>query len=219
MNPISYGALDLKSPELYATGADYVTITQPLPTVTFPVAANAPYNDDIGNVAAEPFVSQVAPEDRQDLLAAAQAVIAAYPAGDTITLGGAPLNNVALTYGSPTDPKLVVANGNLRLRNGSTFTGFGILAVETTLEIRDSTFNWTGMVLLTGANPTLWVRNGSIGTILGSILASPTAGQATINVDRNASVTEFSIRYSCDALDLAASAAPVQTLSWIALHQ
>ena len=75
------------------------------------------------------------------------------------------------------------------------------------------------MVLITGSNPTLWVRDGSIGTIIGSVLASPTAGQAVINVDRNASVTDFAIRYSCDALDLASSAAPVQSLSWIALHQ
>ena len=221
--PTSFKLLNLRSPELHATGADYVTITQP-PTVTLPAPATAPFTDAIGNVVvdadgdvvAEPLVSQVTPAVMAALLAAAQTVKDAYPAGDTITAPGNN-NNAVLTYGSATDPKLVIANGNLRIRNGSTFTGFGILAVETLLEIKDSTFNWTGIVLVGGNNPKIETASSN-GQFLGAVLFDP-AGNTDPAFDMDKNSGTLAIRYSCDAIDLASSYAPVQTLSWIALHQ
>ena len=212
--PASYNLLDLRSSELHAIDADYVTITQP-PTMVVPAPATAPFDGAVGNTA-EPFVTQVAPEDMQDQLAALQAIMAGYAADDTIILGGNPLNNSVNTYGSVTDPKLVIASGNLRIRNGSTFTGFGILSVDRLLEIRDSTFNWTGVVLITGNQPELQTR-ASTGQFVGSVLFNPTTGMPKFDMDKNSD--DLAIRYSCEALDLASSGAPVQTLSWIALHQ
>ena len=211
--PVSYNLLDLRSSELHATGADYSTITQP-PTMILPTPLTAPFDGAVGNTA-EPFVSQVAPQVMQDLLATVQTVIAAYPAGDTIIPPGN-LNNSIVTYGSPTDPKLVIATSNLRIRNGSTFTGFGVLSVDRLLEIRDSTFNWTGIVLITGNQPELQTRS-STGQLVGSILFNATNGLPKFDMDKNSD--SLAIKYSCAALDLAASAAPVQTLSWIALHR
>ena len=212
--PASYNLLDLRSPELHAIGADYVTITQP-PTMVLPAPTTAPFDGAGGNTT-EPFVSQVAPQDMQDLLAALQTVMAGYPADDTINLPGNPLNNSVNTYGSPTDPKLVVATNNLRIRNGTTFSGFGILSVDRLLEIRDSTFNWTGVVLITGNQPELQIRSGT-GQFIGSVLFDPTTGMPKFDMDKNSD--NLAIKYSCAALDLASSAAPVQTLSWIALHR
>ena len=212
--PASYNLLDLRSAELHATGADYVTITQP-PTMTLPAPVSAPFDGAIGNVVAEPFMSQVSPQEMQDLLAAVQTVMAAYPAGDTIVPPGN-INNSVNTYGSPTEPKQVVANDNLRIRNGSTFTGYGIQAVDRLLDIRDSTFTWTGIVYLTGNQPELQTRS-STGQFVGAVLFNATTGMPKLDMDKNSD--DLAIRYSCAALDLAASAAPVQTLSWIAPHQ
>ena len=183
--------------------------------MVLPAPTTAPFDGAVGNTA-EPFVSQVAPQDMQDLLAALQTVMAGYPADDTINLPGNPLNNSVNTYGSPTDPKLVVATNNLRIRNGTTFSGFGILSVDRLLEIRDSTFNWTGVVLITGNQPELQIRS-STDQFIGSVLFDPTTGMPKFDMDKNSD--NLAIKYSCAALDLASSAAPVQTLSWIALHR
>ena len=77
----SYNQLDLSSPELHATAAVY---TQPLPTMTLPAPATAPFDGALGNTAEE-FVSQVTPQEMQDLLTALQDVMAEYPAVDRST--------------------------------------------------------------------------------------------------------------------------------------
>ena len=213
--PASYNLLDLSSSELHAVGADYITITQP-PTMTLPVPATAPFDGAVGNTA-EPFVSQVDPQDMQDHLAALQEVMAAYPAGDTIDITGVNFNNAGVnTYGSPTDPKLIVATNDLRIRNGTTFTGFGILSVDKKLEILDSVFNWTGVVLITGNQPELESRS-STGQFLGSLFFNATAGMPKFDMDKNDD--NLAIKYSCESLDLASNVAPMETLEWIALHQ
>ena len=126
------------------------------------------------------------------------------------------MNGSDNTYGSPTNPKLVIATNNLRVRNGTTFTGFGILSVDRRLEIRDSTFNWTGVVLITGNQPEIQTRS-STGQFVGSLLFNPTTGKPKFDMDKNSD--NLAIKYSCEALDLASSFAPMQTLGWIALQQ
>ena len=53
--------------------------------------------------------------------------------------------------------------------------------------------------------------------VIGSVLFDPTTGMPKFDMDKNSD--NLAIKYSCAALDLASSAAPVQTLSWIALHR
>ena len=155
--------------------------------------------------------------DLQDDLNALQDLINAYPTADTIDItGGNFTTGGTFTYGSATDPKLVTANADLRIRSGTTFTGFGILVTDKLLDIRDSTFNWTGIVLVQGNNPKLEIRT-STGQLNGALFFHATAGKPDLDMDQN--TLNLSITYSCAAIALSSSVAPMQTLGWIELLQ
>ena len=214
-DPASYNQLDLSTPELHAIGADYVTITQP-PTMVLAAPETAPFDGAVGNTA-EPFVSQVATQEMLDQLNALQDVIDSYSSADTVDVTSGTFTNGSVNvYGSATAPKLVTASNNLRIRNGTTFTGFGILVVDRLLDIRDSSFTWTGVVLLQGNQPELQTRS-SVGQFNGAVFFNATTGKPKFDMDKNSD--NLGIRYSCDAIALAASVAPTQTLSWIELHR
>ena len=213
MDPDSYNDLDLSAPQLHAFDADYVTITQP-PTMIPPAPSTAPLDGAAGNI--DPLVEQVPPADLQDDLDAIQELIDAYPTAVDIdittgnfTTGG------TFTYGSATDPRLVTANADLRIRNGTTFTGFGILVIDKLLDIRDSTFNWTGIVLVQGNNPRLESRT-STGQLNGALFLDAWAGMPTLDMDKN--TDNVKITYSCEAIKLASNVAPMQTLGWIVIQ-
>jgi len=153
--------------------------------------------------------------DLEDDLKAIQDLIDAYPAAvdittENFTSGG------TFTYGSATDPKLVTADADLRIRNGTTFTGFGILVIDKLLDIRDSTFNWTGIVLVQGNNLRLESRT-STGQLNGALFLDGRAGMPTRDMDKN--TDNVKITYSCKALKLASNVAPMRTLGWIELIQ
>ena len=214
-DPASYNLLDLSTPELHAIDADYAAGTQP-PTMILPAPSTAPLDGAAGNTA-DPLVEQVPLADLQDDLNALQDLINAYQAADTIDItGGNFTTGGTFTYGSATDPKLVTANADLRIRNGTTFTGFGILVTDKLLDIRDSMFNWTGIVLVQGSNPKLEVRT-STGQLNGALFFDATAGKPDLDIDQN--TDNLSITYSCAAIALSSSVTPMQTLGWIELLQ
>ena len=148
-----------------------------------------------------------------------QDIIDQYAAADTIditavnyTAGG------AFTYGTATVPKLVIATGGLDIRNGTTFIGFGILSVDGTLDLWNSTFNWVGIVLIQGNNPTVVVRS-AVGSFNGALVFDP-GGNTNPRFDMDQNDATVDILYSCQALALASSPwATMQTLGWIALQQ
>ena len=211
----SYGLLDLSAPELHATGADYVTITQP-PTVVLPDPLDAPFAGAAGNTV-DPLLSQIPVADLQSDLELLQDIIALYPAADTIDVSAVNYTGGgAFTYGTATDPKLVIATGGMDIRNGTTFTGFGILSVDGTLDIWNSGFNWIGIVLIQGNNPSLVVRS-SVGFFNGALLMDGAVGMPKVDMDQNDATVDF--LYSCQAIALAASGSPTRTIGWIALHQ
>ena len=212
MDPTNYNDPDLSAPELHAIDADYAAGTQP-PIMILPAPPTAPFDGAAGNV--DRLVEQVPLADLEDHLKAIQDLIDAYPAAvdittENFTSGG------TFTYGSATDPKLVTADADLRIRNGTTFTGFGILVIDKLLEIRDSTFNWTGIVLVQGNNPRLESRT-STGQLNGALFLDARAGIPTRDMDKN--TDNVKITYSCKALKLASNVAPMRTLGWIELIQ
>ena len=213
INDDSYKSLDLRAPQLHAIDADYAAGTQP-PTMILPAQPTAPFDGAAGTV--DQLVEQVPPADLQDDLDAIQELIDAYPAAVDIdittgnfTTGG------TFTYGSATDPRLVTAHADVRIRNGTTFTGFGILVIDKLLDIRDSTFNWTGIVLVQGNNPRLESRT-STGQLKGALFLDAWAGMPTLDMDKNTDYVK--ITYSCEAINLASNVAPMQTLGWIVIQ-
>jgi Tfp pilus assembly protein PilX len=211
----SYNLLDLSTPELHAIDADYVTITQP-PTVVLPAPATSPFDGAAGN-SADPLLELVTQAGMQTDVAAVQGLIGRYAAGDTIDISADDFTGGGtFTYGTSTAPKLVTANADLRIRNGTTFTGFGILFVDKLLDIRDSVFNWTGIVFVQGNNPNLESRS-SAGQLNGALYFNAVAGKPALDMDKN--TDNLAITYSCEALALAASVAPTRTVGWIQLHQ
>ena len=88
--------------------------------------------------------------------------------------------------------------------------------METLLDIKDSVFNWTGLVLLQGNNPKLETR-ASTGQVNGALFFNAVAGKPTLDMDKN--TDNLAITYSCEAIALAATVAPMQTVGWIQLHQ
>ena len=216
MDPASYNDLDLSAPELHAIDANYVPPSTQPPTMMLPAPSTAPIDGAEGNTD-DPLVEQVPLADLQDDLNALQDLINAYPTADTIDItGGNFTTGGTFTYGSATDPKLVTANADLRIRSGTTFTGFGILVTDKLLDIRDSTFNWTGIVLVQGNNPKLEIRT-STGQLNGALFFHATAGKPDLDMDQN--TLNLSITYSCAAIALSSSVAPMQTLGWIELLQ
>ena len=211
----SYNLLDLSAQELHAIDADYVTITQP-PTVVLPAPAAAPFDGAAGNTA-DPFVDLVTQAEMQADVAAIQGLIGQYGAGNTIDITADDFTGGGtFTFGTATAPTLVTANASLRILNGTLFTGFGVLVVETLLDIKDSVFNWTGLVLLQGNNPKLETR-ASTGQVNGALFFNAVAGKPTLDMDKN--TDNLAITYSCEAIALAATVAPMQTVGWIQLHQ
>ncbi|MFQ5777588.1 MAG: pilus assembly PilX N-terminal domain-containing protein [Terriglobia bacterium] len=214
-DPASYSQLDLSAPELHAIDADYVTITQP-PTMILGAPPTTPFGGAPGNTG-DPAVDQVPPADMVDQLDIIQSAIDQTPPGDIVEITDGGFNDGGThTFGSLTDPQVVRVTDVFRIEGNTTFTGFGILIVENRMRIElDSTFNWTGVVIIRGPSPELESRGG--GQINGAIYFDSTDG--TVRVDMDKATDDLQLTYSCDAIALAISALPLRTVSWIELHQ
>ena len=97
------------------------------------------------------------------------------------------------------------------------FTGFGILVIDEGLQIEDSTFNWTGIVLITGEETEFKFEESS-GTINGALVFD---GEDDVEVEMEVANggPGLTLTYSCEAIDFATQAVPMQTLGWIELLQ
>ena len=213
-DPASYSLMPLSVPELHATDADYITVTQP-PSVTLPSPESAPFAGTPGNTT-DPSVSQVAPADMQDDLDAIQTAIDQTPAADKITITDGRFDDGGThTYGSITGPKVVTVTDVFRIENFTTFTGAGILIVENLMRIEDSIFEWTGIVIIRGSSPELRSRGG--GQINGALFFDSDDGTVRVDVDK--ATDDLQITYSCEAISMALLAVPLSPLSWLELHQ
>ena len=117
------------------------------------------------------------------------------------------------TFGSPTDPQIVVASGGLEVQSGPV-NGFGILVVGNNFRIDAATFHWTGIVLVQPPSGEFRLDSGATGSINGALLLQADANGTTNVRTSDSDSTNFTISYSCDALDLAYRAAPLKIISY-----
>jgi hypothetical protein len=88
---------------------------------------------------------------------------------------GTQANQTSLTLMSPTNPMVVVVNGDFRLSHGSggSFTGYGLLVVTGTLYY-DPDDSWNGIILVIGRGVFDGSQHGSTGQINGAVLVANT---------------------------------------------
>lgn len=200
-DPTCYKNLSLSSPELDAVSA---TSALNLPDVTLPSPTPlAPFIGAAGS--ASTYINQVASSKMQQQISALNAFVAANGA---TTITSNTLNGGTYSYGSLSNPSIVVASGALDIKGGATFTGYGILVVPNNLRIEDAVFNWTGIVLVQPPSGEFRLDTGSSGTINGALYVTAQAN-GTVNLRTSDSPgNSFRISYSCDAVSLALSKTP-----------
>jgi len=122
--------------------------------------------------------------------------------------------NPAQTYGTSTQPVvLVITDSSLKLLN-TALTGFGILQVPNDFEIQSSNLQWTGIVMVRPSSGQtsgqFLINSGATGTINGSLMLQ--AGNQFVLTTSNATAS-FKITYSCDAIDAAMGNQPLKVVS------
>lgn len=200
-SPSCYKNLNLSAPQLDAQ----TPLVGPV---------SAPFIGAPGNV--DPFISQVNTNSLQSQISTIEQVVsddAGQPNFFTIPNSTISSN---VTYGSVNNPAIVVAgdSGGLQIQNGATVTGYGILVVPNNLEINSATFQWTGIVLVQPPSGEFRLDQGANGFINGALMMQADAN-GTTNVRTSDSPSgNFTISYSCDAIDLAFRTAPLKIISY-----
>jgi hypothetical protein len=175
---------------------------------------SAPFIGAPGNVDA--LISQVNTSSLQGQISTIQQVV-----NDSVgqpnyfTIPSSTINS-SVTYGSLTNPAIVVASdpGGLEVQNGASVTGFGILVVPNNFRIDQATFNWTGIVLVEPPSGEFRLDTGATGFINGALLLQASANGTTNVRTSDSDSSSFTISYSCDAIDLAFRSAPLKIISY-----
>jgi len=121
---------------------------------------------------------------------------------------------LAATYGSLNPPQpavVVITDSSLKL--ATSLTGFGILVVPNDFEI-NSNLQWTGIVMVrtSSTSPTgQFLVNSGAGSINGALMLQ--AGTQFVLNTTSANAGNFSITYSCTAIDLAMGNPPLKVIS------
>lgn len=207
------GNLDLTAPQLDAISASFAP---GVPNVVLPAQnPSAPFIGAPGNV--DPVLQQIDPSLLQgDITSVNQLVSASVGQPNYFTIPGSTISS-SVSYGTATDPAIVVAGGDLKIQgDGTVVTGFGILVVPNNLEIDSATLQWTGIVLVQPPSGEFRLDNGATGFINGALLlqAKPDSSGTTNVRTSDSDSKNFTISYSCDAIDLAFQAAPLKIISY-----
>jgi hypothetical protein len=123
--------------------------------------------------------------------------------------------NPAQTYGSLTQPAvLVITDSSLKMLNTS-LSGFGILQVPNDFEIQSSNLQWTGIVMVRpapgGSAGQFLINTGATGTINGALMLQ--AGSQFVLTTSSTGAGNFTISYSCEAIDAAMGNLPLKVIS------
>ncbi|HSM88007.1 MAG TPA: hypothetical protein VLT16_17760 [Candidatus Limnocylindrales bacterium] len=206
-NPSCYLYLNLGSPELYAVSA---SLAPHVPSVTLPGNPSAPFAGT-GNQTDTSIYQSAPARTLPNEIAAVSALVAASASQSNYHLVSAA--SLATTYGSVGNPAIVVITDTSLVLQSTTLTGYGILVVPNDLEITNSTFQWTGIVLVQSGNGQFLVGSGANGFINGALLLQPGANTAA-NLRSNTSTSSaFRISYSCDAIDMAFGSLPFKVVA------
>ena len=175
---------------------------------------SAPFIGATGNV--DPLISQVNTNNLQSQISTIEQVVSdAAGLPNFFTIPNSTISSNT-TYGSVNNPAIVVAgdSGGLEIQNGATVTGYGILVVPNNFRIDAATFQWTGIVLVEPPTGEFRLDQGANGFINGALIMQSSAG-GTTNVRTSDSPSgNFTISYSCDAIDLAFRTAPLKIISY-----
>jgi hypothetical protein len=125
--------------------------------------------------------------------------------------------NPAQTYGSRSQPVVLVITDNSLKLLSTTLTGFGILQVPNDFEI-SSTLQWTGIVMVRSSSPLgqFVVNSGATGYINGALMLQAGSQFALTNNNTGSGGTTpatFTISYSCEAIDAAMGNRPLKVVS------
>ena len=207
-----YKNLNLSAPELDALSA----VPGPhLPVVTLPAQnPSAPFTGAAGNV--NSVISQVNASSLQNQISTIEQVVSdAAGQPNFFTIPNSTISS-NVTYGSATNPAIVVAgdSGGLEIQNGANVTGFGILVVPNNFRIDAATFRWTGIVLVQPPSGEFRLDTGATGFINGALIMQANAGGTTNVRTSDSDSSNFTISYSCDAIDLAFRTAPLKIISY-----
>ena len=207
-----YKNLNLSAPELDAQSASFAPH---VPQVVLPQQnPSAPFIGASGNV--DPLITQTSTNVLQNQISTVNQVVsdsAGQP--NFFTIPSATINS-NVTFGSLTNPAIVVAtaSGGLEIQNGATVTGFGILVVPNNFQIDAATFQWTGVVLVEPPSGEFRLDAGATGFINGALLLQASANGTTNVRTSDSDSSAFTISYSCDAIDLAFRSAPLKIISY-----
>lgn len=210
--PSCYKNLNLSAPELDAISAVFAPH---VPIVVLPAPnASAPFIGAPGNV--DPLINQT----NQNLLQQQindinQLVSSSVGQPNFVTIPGSNISS-NMTFGSPTDPQIVVPTGagGLEVMNGVTVTGYGILVIPNNFRIDAATFHWTGIVLVQPPSGEFRLDTGATGFINGALLLQASANGTTNVRTSDSDSSAFTISYSCDAIDMAFRTAPLKIISY-----
>ncbi len=202
VNNLNLGAQELNA--VSGVFAPHIPIMTLLPNPT------APFVGAPGNTA-DPIITQGAPQLVGNQINAVNALVAAsvgQPNYFNVTSSNI---TTPTTYGSPTNPAIVVASSNT-LEIQANVTGYGVLVVPNNLRIDAATFNWTGIVMVLPPTGEFRLDTGANGFINGALLlqSGSTVDVRTSDSDSN----PFRISYSCDAIDMAFSAQPIRIIAY-----
>ncbi|MGH9568487.1 MAG: hypothetical protein ACRD4F_02530, partial [Candidatus Angelobacter sp.] len=168
-----------------------------------------------GNV--DPVIQQIDPSLLQgDITSVNQLVSASVGQPNYFTIPGSTISS-SVSYGTATDPAIVVAGGDLKIQgDGTVVTGFGILVVPNNLEIDSAALQWTGIVLVQPPSGEFRLDNGATGFINGALLlqGKPDSSGTTNVRTSDSDSKNFTISYSCEAIDLAFQAAPLKIIPY-----
>ena len=122
--------------------------------------------------------------------------------------------NSPVTYGSLTNPAIVVASDPGGLEVQASVTGYGILVVPNNFRIDAATFQWTGIVLVEPPSGEFRLDTNSTGFINGALMLQASANGTTNVRTSDSDSSTFTISYSCDAIDMAFRSAPLKIISY-----
>jgi hypothetical protein len=119
--------------------------------------------------------------------------------------------SLASTYGSLTQPAVVVITDSSLKLLGASLTGYGILEVPNDFEIQNSTLQWTGIVLVRSSSGQFLINTGASGFINGSLMLQ--AGNLFTLTTSSAGANAFRVAYSCEAIDFAMGSKPLKIVA------
>ncbi len=123
-------------------------------------------------------------------------------------------------YGSLEHPAVVRAEpggGPLDIDGGATVDGVGVLLIPRVVRLGNATFNWKGVIVVTGAGDLQATAAALCGQVLGAVIVDDdTTLDRKLDFDlvQRGSCAPFSINYSCEAVTRALSTL-MRTVSWV----